>query len=78
MPKDGEPKTKNFEGRKYHIDCKYHPKQWVCHTESECSKNPVNASQLQAADCRLPAANINPALADQGEDSAADSQGDNY
>jgi hypothetical protein len=81
MPKDDEPKTKEFEGRKYHIDCKYHPKQWVCHTESECSKNPANAGnagQTPAVDRRLPAASINPALADQGEDSAEDSQGDDY
>ena len=78
MPKDDKPKTKDFEGRKYHIDCKYHAKQWVSHAESECSKNPANAGQSPAVDRRLPPANINPALADQGEDSAEDSQGDNY
>jgi hypothetical protein len=78
MPKDGEPKSKNFEGRKYLIDRKYHPKQWMCHTESECSKNPANAGQSPAKDCCLPTANINPALADQGKDSADDSQAGNY
>jgi hypothetical protein len=26
MPKGNDPKTKDFEGQKYHIDCKYHCK----------------------------------------------------
>jgi hypothetical protein len=75
MPKDGEPKTKDFEGRKYHVDCQYHPKQWVSHSESECSKNPANAGQSPADDRKLSKAAINPALADQGEDSTDESEG---
>jgi hypothetical protein len=42
LPKEGKPTTKEFEGKHYHVDCKYHPKQWVCHTTTECSKNPAS------------------------------------
>ncbi len=41
LPKAGEPKTKDFEGKQYHVNCPYHPNQWVCHSAQECSKNPT-------------------------------------
>jgi hypothetical protein len=78
LPKGDDPVTKDFEGRKYHIACKYHPKQWVCHSESECSKNPTNAGKSPAADRHLPKAKINQALSDEEEDSAEESQDDDY
>jgi hypothetical protein len=43
LPKEGEPTTKEFGGKQYHVNCKHHPNQWVCHTTAECSKNPINA-----------------------------------
>ena len=49
MPKDGEPVTKEFKGKHYHIGCKFHEKRWVCHTSEECSKNPANAAAASAA-----------------------------
>jgi hypothetical protein len=42
LPKEGEPTTKEFGGKHYHVNCKHHPNQWVCHTTAECSKNPSN------------------------------------
>jgi hypothetical protein len=42
LPKEGEPTTKEFSGKTYHVNCTHHPKQWVCHTTAECSKNPAN------------------------------------
>jgi hypothetical protein len=44
-PKEGEPVTKIFEGRTFHLECANHPNQWVCHTTEECYKN---ASKLEA------------------------------
>jgi hypothetical protein len=43
LPKDGEPTTNNFEGKSYHVNCPWHPDQWVCHSVDECTKNPKNA-----------------------------------
>jgi hypothetical protein len=43
LPKDGEPTAKEFGGKQYHVNCKHHLNQWVCHTTAECSKNPANA-----------------------------------
>jgi hypothetical protein len=43
LPKAGEPTTKEFEGKQYHVNCPHHPNQWVCHTAQECSKNPKGA-----------------------------------
>jgi hypothetical protein len=42
LPKEGEPVTKVVDGTTYHLECEHHPKQWVCHTSAECSKNPKN------------------------------------
>jgi hypothetical protein len=42
LPKVGEPVTKVVDGTSYHLECEHHPKQWVCHTSDECSKNPKN------------------------------------
>jgi hypothetical protein len=42
LPKEGEPVTKVVDGTSYHLECEHHPKQWVCHTSDECSKNPKN------------------------------------
>jgi hypothetical protein len=49
MPKEGEPVTKEFKGKHYHIGCKFHENRWVCHTTEECSKNPANADAASAA-----------------------------
>jgi hypothetical protein len=40
LPKEGEPVTKVADGTSYHLAYEQHPKQWVCHTSKECSKNP--------------------------------------
>ena len=45
LPKTGEPRTREFEGKTYHVDCPHHPDQWVCHTVGDCSKNPKNAGK---------------------------------
>jgi hypothetical protein len=50
LPKAGEPKTKEFEGKQYHVNCPYHPNQWVCHYAKECSKNPEAASDAATPD----------------------------
>jgi hypothetical protein len=42
LPKEGEPFTKVVDGTSYHLECEHHPKQWVCHTSDECSRNPKN------------------------------------
>jgi hypothetical protein len=42
LPKEGGPVTKVVAGKSYHLACAHHPKQWVCHTTEECSKNPAN------------------------------------
>ena len=49
MPKEGEPVTKHFQGKDYHVGCKFHEKKWVCHTTEQCSKNPANAAAASAA-----------------------------
>ena len=49
MPKEGEPVTKHFKGKDYHIACKFHPNRWVCHTSEACSKNPENIATASAA-----------------------------
>jgi hypothetical protein len=49
MPKEGEATTKEFKGKHYHIDCKYHPKRWVCHSSADCSKNPANIASASAS-----------------------------
>jgi hypothetical protein len=75
LPKDGEPKTKDFQGKHYHVGCKYHPNQWVCHETAECSKNPANqrdgASDAEAA--RLEGAKLAAAAI---EDDDPDEEGD--
>ena len=80
MPKDGEPTTKDFEGKKYHIGCKFHPLQWVCHSEAKCSKNPANGDSPPVDDNgrKLPAARINTALTETSDDSADESQEADY
>jgi hypothetical protein len=42
LPKEGEPVTKDVDGKNYHLACEHHTNQWVCHTTAECSKNPAN------------------------------------
>jgi hypothetical protein len=42
LPKEREPVTKLVDGENYHLVCEHHPNQWVCHTTTECSKNPAN------------------------------------
>jgi hypothetical protein len=88
MPKDGEPKTKDFKGKHYHVACKFHPDRWVCHTSEQCSKNPSNAGSAssstpdtdqgvkKASARRLKAAKLAAALleeGDEGEESDDDS-----
>jgi hypothetical protein len=84
MPKEGEPTTKDFNGKHYHIGCKYHPGRWVCHTSEECSKNPdkkataSSASTAPAKDSnkkgsrQLKKAQLAAALLEQEEDSEED------
>jgi hypothetical protein len=42
LPKEDDPVTKVADDKFYHLACAHHPKQWVCHTTEECSKNPAN------------------------------------
>ena len=44
LPAAGEPTTKTFEGKEYHVNCPYHKDQWVCHPVAECFQNPANAT----------------------------------
>ena len=86
LPADGEPTTKLFEGKKYHINCKYHPKQWVCHSSEECSKKPSGTdststsstagSESTGASRRLKAAQLAAALLEDSGESGEDSQED--
>jgi hypothetical protein len=80
MPKDGEPVTKEFEGRHYHINCKFHPKQWVCHSEASCMKNPSNLGLPPPVDehgRKLGKASINSALTET-TDPTEDSEEEDY
>jgi hypothetical protein len=89
LPKAGEPTTKDFEGKLYHVICPFHPKQWVCHSAKECSKNPATnadagssetdsstAKRLKAA--KLAAAALTAALLATDDESGNDSQGEDY
>jgi hypothetical protein len=49
LPGPGEATTKTFEGKCYHVNCQYHPNQWVCHETADCSKNPANAGAAPPA-----------------------------
>jgi hypothetical protein len=49
MPKAGEPTTKDFKGKHYHLACKFHPDRWMCHTTEDCSKNPENTATASAS-----------------------------
>jgi hypothetical protein len=51
LPKEGDPVTKVVDGKSYHLACAHHPKQWVCHTTEECSKNPAN-NGVPKLDCK--------------------------
>jgi hypothetical protein len=58
LPKAGDPTTKEFEGKQYHVNCPYHPNQWVCHSAQECSKNPTGNAEAPAKDAEAsPTAN---------------------
>jgi hypothetical protein len=84
--KAGEPTTKEFEGKQYHINCPHHPNQWVCHTAQECSKNPkvsdaatpsgvaVSTSKAQ----RLKDAKLAAFLLTEGDNSGEECQGNDY
>jgi hypothetical protein len=88
LPKEGDPTTKEFEGKQYHVNCPFHPNQWVCHSGSECNKNPSNAGAPPAgrtepspnpSSRRLKAAKLAAAiLAEDGTDSGTESQGDDF
>jgi hypothetical protein len=84
IPKKGQPSTKQFEGKTYHINCVHHPNQWVCHSSAECHKaspsgtsNPTptptasKAQRLKAA--KLAAAAIND---EESVDGASDVEAD--
>ncbi len=86
LPKEGEPVTKVVDGTSYHLECEHHPKQWVCHTSDECSKNPKNngvpnysSDSADNVKKRLKAARIAAAavLAEQGDD-MSDGDPDGY
>ena len=81
MPKDGKPVMKEFEGKQYHVSCKYHPQQWVCHTKAACSKNPTNVGLPPPVDDqgrKLLSARFNLAITDPSEGSAEESQEEDY
>ena len=79
MPKAGEPTTKDFKGKHYHLGCKFHVDRWVCHTSEECSKNPDKASKDSAKGSssegghRLKAAKLAAALLEDDDDSGSES-----
>jgi hypothetical protein len=70
LPKEGEPTTKSFAGKEYHVACKYHPKQWVCHSSEECSKNPDNTENDPPSSNkkRLKAAKLAAAILEENDD----------
>ena len=82
LPKEGEPVTKVVDGTTYHLECEHHPKQWVCHTTAECSKNPANDGVPKDANSkqRLKKARIAAAalLSEEGEDEESDEDPDSY
>jgi hypothetical protein len=89
MPKEGEPTTKDFKGKHYHIACKFHKDRWVCHTSEECSKNPANSASASSASAdpvvtgtpppassrRLRAAQLAAALLQEEEETGGESDG---
>jgi hypothetical protein len=85
MPKEGEPTTKEFEGKTYHVNCPHHPNQWVCHSSNECSKNPANAGGSPASapgstpsSRKLKAAKLAAAIMEDEAESGDESQGDDF
>jgi hypothetical protein len=85
MPKSGEPTTKDFEGKHYHIGCKFHPNRWVCHPAEDCSLNPANIAaaassatpssgneETKAASRRLKKAKLAAALLEEEEETEED------
>jgi hypothetical protein len=73
LPKEGEPTTKTFEGKQYHVNCEYHAKQWVCHSSAECNSNPANKDKTPASNSRrLKAAKIAAAALAEDEDEDSD------
>ena len=81
LPKEGEPVTKVVDGKTYHLECAHHPKQWVCHTTEECSKNPDNTAtprtpnKQRLKEARIAAAAL---LAEEGEDDESEEDPDSY
>ena len=82
LPKEGEPVTKVVDGTTYHLECEHHPKQWVCHTTAECSKNPANNGVPKDANSkqRLKKARIAAAAlhAEEAGDEESDEDPDSY
>jgi hypothetical protein len=82
LPKDGEPTTKEFGGKQYHVNCLHHPKQWVCHTTAECSKNPLNTGAPHKPgneqDRKLQGAKIAASLSDNSGLTEEESDGEDY
>jgi hypothetical protein len=87
LPKAGEPNTKEFDGKQYHVNCPYHPDQWVCHSAKECSKNPVavtnaatpdDAASLAPNARRVKAAKLAAAVLTTKGNSGNESQGEDY
>jgi hypothetical protein len=77
LPKEGEPTTKSFAGKEYHVACKFHPKQWVCHTSEECSKNPTNTGNEGPTSNkkRLKAAKLAAAILEENDDDEYSEEG---
>jgi hypothetical protein len=87
LPKPGKPKTKEFEGKQYHVNYPYHLNQWFCHSAPECSKNPAAdanavvpdaAASLAPATQRLKAAKLAAAVLATKNNSGEESQDDDY
>ena len=84
LPKQGEPRTKDFGGKHYHVDCKYHPDQWVCHSTAECSKNPANDGtppakpETSSTERRLQGAQLANSITDDSGNTEEESDGDDF
>jgi hypothetical protein len=86
LPKAGDPTTKEFEGNQYHVNCLYHPNQWICHSAQECRKNPKGVgAATPSGDAgsttkaqKFEAVKLAAALLAEGDDSGEESQGNDY
>ena len=78
MPAEGEPRVKLVGAKTYNCNCKFHPAQWVEHTQDNCKLNPnsptTNDSPSKESKRRIKAARVAAALL---EDDDSDDTTDN-